>query len=76
MREAQVAGGAAGHLLLGRIARLTNRRNDAAAHFNAALERDPLMWQAFEELCHLGAPACPTSCVQRHLALASPRFPA
>jgi len=54
---AQVAGGAAGYLLLGRIARLTNRREQAAAHFSAALERDPLLWQAFEELCHLGAPA-------------------
>jgi len=51
---AQVAGGAAGYLLLGRIARMTNRRDQAAAHFSAALEHDPLLWQAFEELCHLG----------------------
>ena len=55
-RPPQVAGGAAGLLLLGRIARLTGRQAEAAAHFSAALERDPLTWVAFEELCQLGAP--------------------
>ena len=51
----QVPGGAAGRYLLGRIARLTSRQEEAARHYSAALEADPLMWQAFQELCQLGA---------------------
>lgn len=51
----QVPGGAAGLFLLGRIARLTSRQQEAAKHYSAALERDPLLWQAFQELCQLGA---------------------
>ena len=60
-----MAGGAAGLLLLGRIARLTGRQLEAAAHFSAALEQDPLLWVAFEELCSLGARP-PLACSAAH----------
>lgn len=46
--------GAAGFLLLGRIARLSTRQLEAADFYSEALSRDPLLWQAFEELCSLG----------------------
>lgn len=47
-------GGAAGLFLLGQIARLTSRQQEAAKYYSAALEMDPLLWQAFQELCQLG----------------------
>lgn len=50
----QVPGGAAGYLLLGQIARLTSRQQEAAKYYSTALEMDPLLWQAFQELCQLG----------------------
>ena len=47
--------GAHGHFLLGRIARLTNRRSKAIAHFEKCLTLNPMMWTAFEALCSLGS---------------------
>ena len=53
--NASVPGGAAGHYLLGRICRLRSRHKDAIQHFTTALELDPMLWSAYEELCLLGA---------------------
>ena len=53
--EGHVPNGAAGHYLLGRLARLTNRLKPAIQHFSMALQYDPLLWCAYEELCILGA---------------------
>lgn len=36
--------------------RLTGRVPKAVKHLCAALSQDPLLWCAFEELCHLGRP--------------------
>ena len=52
----QVPNGAYGHFLLGRIAKLTTRGEKAAAHFEKCLILNPMMWNAYEELCALGAP--------------------
>lgn len=51
----QVPHGAAGFFQLGRIARLLNRPAEAAGYYAEALALDPLLWQAYEELCSLGA---------------------
>ncbi|XP_020526332.1 cell division cycle protein 27 homolog B isoform X2 [Amborella trichopoda] len=65
LREAEVAlcprnepnpelpNGAAGHYLLGLIYRYTDRRKIAVDHFLKALEMDPFLWAAYEELCIL-----------------------
>ncbi|KAK6945051.1 hypothetical protein RJ641_026153 [Dillenia turbinata] len=53
--SAEVPNGAAGHYLLGLIYRYTDRRKSAIQHFRQALELDPLLWAAYEELCILGA---------------------
>lgn len=50
----QVPHGAAGFYQLGRISRLLDRAQEAAAYFSEALSLDPLLWQAYEELCQLG----------------------
>ena len=50
----QAPNGAYGHFLLGRIGRLTNRPDTAAAHFEKCLILNPMMWSAYEELCSLG----------------------
>jgi hypothetical protein len=50
----QVPNGGYGHFLLGRIARLTNRGDLAAAHFEKCLVLNPMLWSAYEELCSLG----------------------
>lgn len=52
---AQVPNGAAGFYLLGRIHQLSNRHSAAIAYYSAALQQDPMLWGAFEELCALGA---------------------
>lgn len=52
---AEVPNGAAGHYLLGRIYRYTDRTKSAIHHFKQALSLDPLLWVAHEELCILGA---------------------
>ncbi|KAK6941605.1 hypothetical protein RJ641_026982 [Dillenia turbinata] len=53
--SAEVPSGAAGHYLLGLIYRYTDRRKSAIQHYKQALELDPLLWAAYEELCILGA---------------------
>jgi hypothetical protein len=55
--DAGVPGGAAGQYLLARICRATSRFKAAARHLAAALQLDPLLWCAYEELCALGARA-------------------
>ncbi|GLE10439.1 hypothetical protein PINS_up022540 [Pythium insidiosum] len=52
---ANVPNGAAGLYLLGRICRRANRRQQAVEYFTMALEHDPSLWSAYEELCDLGA---------------------
>ena len=52
---AQVPNGAAGFYLLGRIHQLSNRHSAAIAYYTTALQLDPMLWSAFEELCALGA---------------------
>ena len=47
--------GAAGHYLLGKISRLKNNFNYAVGHYQLALQMDPLLWCAYEELCLIGA---------------------
>ena len=51
----QVPNGAAGLYMLGRIYQLSNRHSAAIAYYNTALQRDPMLWSAYEELCVLGA---------------------
>lgn len=51
----EVPNGAAGHYLLGKIYRYTDRRKIAIEHFVQAVSLDPLLWAAYEELCILGA---------------------
>ncbi|QDZ20960.1 cell division cycle protein 27-like protein [Chloropicon primus] len=47
--------GAAGFYLLGHICRLSGRGQQAVKHLKTALELNPLLWSAYEELCQLGA---------------------
>ena len=47
--------GAAGFYLLGRIYQLSNRHSAAIAYYQTALQVDPMLWSAYEELCALGA---------------------
>ncbi|CAN7001066.1 unnamed protein product [Brassica rapa subsp. trilocularis] len=51
----QVPGGAAGHYLLGLIYRYAGRKNSSIQQFRMALSCDPLCWEAYAELCSLGA---------------------
>ncbi|CAH8316165.1 unnamed protein product [Eruca vesicaria subsp. sativa] len=51
----QVPGGAAGYYLLGLIYRYTGRKNSSIQQFRMALSYDPLCWEAYAELCSLGA---------------------
>lgn len=51
----KVPNGAAGLYLLGRIYQLSTRHSVAIAYFGNALQLDPMMWCAYEELCNLGA---------------------
>eukprot|EP00887_Chlorella_sp_A99_P004840 scaffold4.g4840.t1 len=53
----QVPNGAAGFYLLGRIYQLSNRHSAAMHYYNSAVQLDPMLWSAFEELCVLGADA-------------------
>ncbi|KAJ0403607.1 hypothetical protein ATCC90586_008760 [Pythium insidiosum] len=55
----KVPNGAAGLYLLGRICRRANRRQQAVEFFVMALELDPSLWSAYEELCDLGAEVKP-----------------
>ncbi|EFH55958.1 hypothetical protein ARALYDRAFT_345526 [Arabidopsis lyrata subsp. lyrata] len=50
-----VPGGAAGHYLLGLIYRYSGRNNSSIQQFRMALSFDPLCWEAYRELCSLGA---------------------
>lgn len=40
---------------MGRIYQLSNRHSAAIAYYTTALQADPMLWSAFEELCVLGA---------------------
>ncbi|CAA0382624.1 unnamed protein product [Arabidopsis thaliana] len=51
----EVPGGAAGHYLLGLIYRYSGRKNCSIQQFRMALSFDPLCWEAYGELCSLGA---------------------
>lgn len=51
----QVPNGGVGFYLLGRIHQLSNRHSTAIAYYSTALQADPMLWSAFEELCALGA---------------------
>ncbi|KAL1199464.1 Cell division cycle protein-like protein [Cardamine amara subsp. amara] len=51
----EVPGGAAGHYLLGLIYRYAGRKNSSIQQFRMALSLDPLCWEAYGELCSLGA---------------------
>ncbi|XXG87356.1 hypothetical protein AAC387_Pa11g2066 [Persea americana] len=53
--NAEVPNGAAGHYLLGLIYRYTDRRKSAVDHLMQALSIDPFLWDAYKELCILGA---------------------
>jgi len=53
--NATIPGGAYGEHLLGKIAKDTGRRQLAIDCFKRALELDPFMWAAFNELCSMGA---------------------
>lgn len=57
LRALQVPNGAAGFYLLGRIYQLSNRHSAAIAYYSTAVQLDPMMWSAYEELCSLGARA-------------------
>ncbi|VVA97829.1 unnamed protein product [Arabis nemorensis] len=51
----EVPGGAAGHYLLGLIYRYAGRKKSSIQQFKMALSFDPLCWEAYRELCSLGA---------------------
>ena len=51
----RVPNGAAGFYLLGHICRLSGRGSQAVKHLKTALELNPFLWSAYEELCQLGA---------------------
>ena len=51
--EESIPNGAAGVYLLGRVYQLSNRHSPAVQQFRRALQMDPLMWCAFEQLCAL-----------------------
>ncbi|CAA7056579.1 unnamed protein product [Microthlaspi erraticum] len=51
----EIPGGAAGHYLLGLIYRYAGRKNSSIQQFRKALSFDPLCWEAYRELCSLGA---------------------
>ncbi|KAL0707621.1 hypothetical protein Bca4012_074047 [Brassica carinata] len=51
----KVPGGAAGHYLLGLIYRYAGRKISSIQQFRMALSCDPLCWEAYAELCSLGA---------------------
>lgn len=51
----RVPHGAAGFYLLGHICRLSGRTPQAIKHLKTALELNPFLWSAYEELCQLGA---------------------
>eukprot|EP00803_Ostreobium_quekettii_P008957 evm.model.scf_2531EXC.1 EVM.evm.TU.scf_2531EXC.1 scf_2531EXC:7324-14576(-) len=46
---------AEGLYLLGKICRMTHRNHTAKEYYVQALNKDPMLWCAFEELCKLGA---------------------
>lgn len=52
-----IPNGAAGVYLLGRVYQLSNRHSLAVREFQRALQMDPLMWCAFEQLCALSPDA-------------------
>ena len=52
-----IPNGAAGVYLLGRVYQLSNRHSLAVREFQRALQMDPLMWCAFEQLCALNPDA-------------------
>ena len=47
--------GAAGHFLFGLVCKRSGHPMKAIDHFHRSLALDPLQWQAYEELCQLGA---------------------
>ena len=51
----RVPNGAAGFYLLGHVCRLSGRGSQAVKHLKTALELNPFLWSAYEELCQLGA---------------------
>ncbi|CAN8259119.1 unnamed protein product [Cochlearia groenlandica] len=51
----EVPGGAAGHYLLGLIYRYAGRKDSSIQQFRMALSLDPMCWEAYRELCSLGA---------------------
>ncbi|EOA33148.1 hypothetical protein CARUB_v10016489mg [Capsella rubella] len=51
----EVPGGAAGHYLLGLVYRYAGRKNSSIEQFRMALSVDPFCWEAYRELCSLGA---------------------
>lgn len=53
--SSRIPNGAAGLYLLGKIYQLSNRHPVAIAYYRDALQLDPMMWCALEELCALGA---------------------
>ena len=54
-KASPVPHGAAGLYVLGSICEKGNRANHAIAYYELALEKDALMWVAYDALCRLGA---------------------
>jgi hypothetical protein len=48
-----VPNGAAGLYLLGQVRELLTKRSDAIKAYEKALEKDPILWCAYERLCVL-----------------------
>lgn len=57
MHIPQVPNGAAGHYLLGRICHLQRNPDAAMSHYMSALQLNPLLWSAYDELCAMGEPS-------------------
>ncbi|KAL6873476.1 hypothetical protein ACP4OV_013558 [Aristida adscensionis] len=65
----EIPNGATGHYLLGVVYRCTGRMSAAAEQFTQALNLDPLLWAAYEELCMLGVAEDADECFGEATAL-------
>ncbi len=64
-KASPVPHGAAGLYVLGSICEKGNRANHAIAYYELALEKDALMWVAYDALCRLGADVDPQHTFRR-----------
>ena len=57
----EIAGGAAGYYLLGKIREQQSQKKKALKYFTKAIELNPTLWVAFEKICNLETDINPIS---------------